>query len=96
MKTTRWTPFIELYEATIDGQTVRGLKCFAADEEEGALECYFTDPTSGRVSNLRDQDDNLRSYTRYGKVTITPPDPQVLQAAWERRTRIQHRLRGSA
>lgn len=73
MKTTQWTDAIYLFKATIDGQDVRGLRCFEADEEAGYIRCYF-------YPFLLDQDGAPRSYTRYGRVVITPPDPDVLES----------------
>lgn len=90
MKTTRWTEALYLYDATIDGEPVRGLKCIAADEEEGSIECYFFSPIGeGVVRHYPDEDGNPRTYTRYGKVVITPPDPDRLERRAMRHARFR-------
>ncbi len=57
------------HSATIDGESVNGLLCVEADEEQGYIVCQFGKP----FAELLDQDGRPRTYTRYGEVVITPP-----------------------
>ena len=73
MKVTQWTRNLPDYQVTIDGQDVRGMRCFEASEEEGFVSCYF-------YPWVLDQDLRPRSYTRYGHVVITPDArPQLIR-----------------
>jgi len=96
MLTTEWTEARELYEVTIDGESVRGLLCFAASEEAGAIECWFhARSASGGIVLYPDQDGAFRSYTRYGTVVITPPSPDVLEDRTIRLMRLRELIGGS-
>jgi len=81
MMMTPRTPGFAHAHVTIDGQDVRGLRCFEANEEEGYIRCYFHMPTPGGARLFPDQDGALRSYTRYGTVVITPRIPAQETAA---------------
>jgi hypothetical protein len=75
MKITPWTPNLQNYRATIDGEDVGdNLLCNDASEEEGYIVCaMFTRTPQGGKRMILDEDGEPRCYTCYGRVAITPP-----------------------